>query len=97
METLSSVLEKFKEKFPPAEKGEKEILMTTLGIFNAIDRFHPGLVFMMHELSDELIKMGYSYDAGIIGEVLEFRWKLWDKYNLMPDIKEKENSDETSP
>jgi hypothetical protein len=87
METLTDVLKEFKDKFPPANTFSKKVaLFTTEHIFNSINSFHPGLIFMKEDIVDELKKLGYSYEMGVVGNVPVFRWKTDDHYDLVKEV-----------
>ena len=86
METLEDILKEFKDKFPPTNQlSKKVVLFTTDSIFKSIQNFHPGLIIMMDDLCDELKKMGYQYEMGVIANIPVFRWKTEDRYDLIKE------------
>ena len=93
METLQDVLREFKDKFPPANNTGKTLLFSTSSIFEAIQRLSPGMVFMLEDLSEELKNNGYVYEAGFQDCLLQFRWKIHDRFGLWVEPKVQESSE----
>jgi hypothetical protein len=76
MENISTVLIRFKKKFPPVASAEESNLsFTTDGIFDAIQAFNPTIVIMKEDLCDALSGLGYTYEPDLGGEMsISFKW-----------------------